>query len=175
MATIRQDPVVCDTLPFAMAKKEILPLIPVFRPSITEQEIQAVCEVLRSGWLGLGPVTKDFEDALKEYFGVPEVVTLNSGTAALHLALRVLDIAPGDEVIVPTITFVSTAHVAEYCGAKVVFADIDEDTLCVNPDDVRRKITPKTRAIFAVHYGGHPCEMDQLSDMAGAQSIHLIE
>jgi len=175
MATIRQDPVICGTLLFAMAKKEPLPLIPVFRPSITEQEIQAVCDVLRSGWLGLGPVTKEFEDALEEYFGVPEVVTLNSGTAALHLALRVLDIGPGDEVIVPTITFVSTAHVAEYCGAKVVFADIDEDTLCVNPDDVCRKITPKTRAIFAVHYGGHPCEMDRLSDLAGARSIHLIE
>ncbi|MFH1741618.1 MAG: DegT/DnrJ/EryC1/StrS aminotransferase family protein [bacterium] len=156
-------------------KSSSLPLIPVFRPSITDEEIQAVSEVLRSGWLGLGPKTKEFEDALKAYFGVPEVVALNSGTAALHLALRVLDIGPGDEVIVPTITFVSTAHVVEYCGAHVVFADIDEETLCVNPDDVRRKISGKTKAIFAVHYGGHPCEMDHLSDLAGARNVHLIE
>ncbi len=154
---------------------DTIPLIPVFRPSITEEEIEAVTEVLRSGWLGLGPKTKEFEDAFKEYLGVPEMVALNSGTAALHLALRVLGIGPGDEVIVPTITFVSTAHVVKYCGAEVVFADVDEETLCINPDDVARKISSRTKAVIPVHYGGHPCEMSQLSDMAGAEGFHLIE
>ncbi len=151
------------------------PLIPVFRPSITEEEIAAVTEVMRSGWLGLGPKTKEFEDAFKEYLEIPEMVALNSGTAALHLALRVLGIGPGDEVIVPTITFVSTAHVVKYCGADAVFADVDEETLCINPDDVARKITDRTKAVIAVHYGGHPCDMGQLSDMAGAHGFHLIE
>ncbi len=152
-----------------------LPLIPVFRPSITEEEILAVSEVLRSGWIGLGPKTKEFEEALKVYLGVPEVVALNSGTAALHLALRLLEIGPGDEVIVPTITFVSTAHVVEYCGARVVFADIDEETLCISPDDVRRKMTNRTKAVIAVHYGGHPCEMALLKELVEGRGVHLME
>jgi perosamine synthetase len=151
------------------------PLIPVSRRSITEEEIEAVSEVLRSGWIGLGPKTREFEDNLKEYLGVPEVVALNSGTSALHLALRVLDIGPGDEIIVPTMTFVSTAHVVEYCGAQAVFADIDEETLCINLDDVRRKITDQTKGIIPVHYGGHPCEMSHLSELAGARGLHLVE
>ncbi|MBD3265694.1 aminotransferase class I/II-fold pyridoxal phosphate-dependent enzyme, partial [bacterium] len=129
-------------------------MIPVFRPSITQEEIDAVTEVMQSGWLGLGPVTAQFESALAAYFGVKHAVGVNSGTAALHLALEVLDLQPEDEVIVPTITFVSTAHVVQYCGAKVVFADVDEDTLCINTDDVRRKITDKTRAVLPVHYSG---------------------
>ena len=78
-------------------------------------------------------------------------------------------------MIVPTITFVSTAHVVKYCGAEVVFADVDEETLCINPDDVARKISSRTKAVIPVHYGGHPCEMSQLSDMAGAEGFHLIE
>jgi perosamine synthetase len=102
-----------------MVKKQADSMIPVFRPSITQEEIDAVTEVLKSGWLGLGPVTEQFETALAAYFGVRHVVAVNSGTAALHLALAMLDLQPGDEVIVPTITFVSTAHVVEYCDAKV--------------------------------------------------------
>jgi perosamine synthetase len=150
-------------------------LIPVFRPSITQEEIDAVTQVMKSGWLGLGPVTQEFEEALASYFGVKHVIGVNSGTAALHMALDVLNLEPDDEVIVPTITFVSTAHVVEYCGAKVVFADVEEDTLCINVDDVRRKITKKTKAIIPVHYGGHPCNLDALEDAIGKRDITIIE
>ncbi|MBZ0258037.1 DegT/DnrJ/EryC1/StrS aminotransferase family protein [bacterium] len=149
--------------------------IPVFRPSITEEEIQAVTEVMRSGWLGLGPVTAEFEKELGEAFDVEHVVAVNSGTAALHLALLLLDLQPGDEVIIPTVTFVSTAHVVEYCGATPVFADVCDDTLCINPDDVRRKITKKTKAIMPVHYGGHPVELDKLRSIIGNRNITIIE
>ncbi len=149
--------------------------IPVFRPSITEEEINAVADVMRSGWLGLGPVTGQFEEALAKEFDVPHVVAVNSGTAALHLALMLLNLEPDDEVIVPTITFVSTAHVVEYCGGKVVFADVEEDTLCLNMDDVRRKITDKTKAILPVHYGGHPCEMAELKEITYPRCLTVIE
>lgn len=159
----------------AKSKRGYLPQIPVFRPSITQAEIDAVADVMRSGWLGLGPVTEQFENDLAKYFGVDHVIALNSGTAALHLAVQLLDLQPGDEVIVPTITFISTAHVAGYCGAQAVFADVDEDTLCISVDDVRRKITPRTRAILPVHYGGHPCDMDGLRDAVGDRKITIIE
>src|SRR5690606_4491186 len=102
--------------------------------------------VMKSGWLGLGPVTEEFDEALAQALGVKHVIAVNSGTAALHLALQLLNLQPDDEVIVPTITFVSTAHVVRYCGARVIFADVDEDTLCIKMDDVRRKVTEKTRA-----------------------------
>lgn len=149
--------------------------IPVFRPSITEEEIQAVTDVMRSGWLGLGPVTAEFEKELGEAFGVEHVAAMNSGTAALHLALLLLDLQPGDEVIVPTVTFISTGHVVEYCGATPVFADVCEDTLCMNPDDVKRKITKNTKAIMPVHYGGHPVELDRLREIIGDRNITIIE
>ena len=149
--------------------------IPVFRPSITQAEIDAVTKVMRSGWLGLGPVTEQFEIALAKHFGVEHVIALNSGTAALHLAMQILGLKPEDEVIVPTVTFISTAHVVHYCGAKVVFADVDEDTLCINVDDVRRKITPHTKAVIPVHYGGHPCDMDGIRDAIGDRQITIIE
>lgn len=150
-------------------------LIPVFRPSITEEEIEAVAQVMRSGWLGLGPVTGEFERALENAFGAKRVVAVNSGTAALHLAMCLLDLKPEDEVIVPAVTFVSTAHVVEYCGAKVVFADVDEETLCIDIDDVRRKITDRTRAVVPVHYAGHPCDLDGLRDAVRGRNITIVE
>ncbi len=155
--------------------KKISHTIPVFRPSITEEEIQAVTKVMRSGWLGLGPITEEFEDALAHEFDAKHVTTLNSGTAALHLALYLLDLNPDDEVIIPTITFVSTAHVVRYCGAKVVFADVERDTLCIDVEDVKRKITDKTRAIIPVHYGGHPCKLDELNKLIEGKNITLVE
>lgn len=152
-----------------------LPQIPVFKPSITEAEIEAVTRVLRSGWLGLGPETARFESKLKTYIGCHDVIALNSGTAALHLAMVTAGITPGDEVLVPTITFVSTAHAAEYCGATPVFVDVDPQTLCMDPDDAARKITRKTKAIVPVHYGGHPCPMDEINALAGQHQLTVIE
>lgn len=150
-------------------------MIPVFRPSIGPEEIAAVTEVMQSGWLGLGPKTAEFESALADYFGVEHVVAVNSGTAALHLAVELLNLEPGDEVIVPTITFVSTAHVVEYCGGTVVFADVNEDTLSLNLDDVERKISDNTRAIIPVHYGGHPVDLDRLKAITSGRDITIIE
>lgn len=148
-------------------------MIQLFKPFMDEEEVQAVGEVLLSGWIGLGPKTAEFERQLANYIGVPHMVALNSATAALDLALRLLNIEEGDEVIVPTMTFVSTAHVVIYNRAKPVFADIDANTLNLDLDDVARKITPRTKAIIPVHYGGRPVDIDRLREVAGA--IPIIE
>lgn len=150
-------------------------LIPVLRPSITDAEIDAVVEVMRSGWLGLGPKTAEFEKAIAEKYQAKHCVALNSGTAALHLALASLDLKPDDEIIVSPMTFVSTVHAISYCGAKPVFADVLPDTMNINPGDVARKITPKTRAILAVDLAGHPCDLDELMDLAQEHGLIFIE
>lgn len=149
-------------------------MIPVFRPSMGDEEINAVAEVLRSGWLGLGPKTKEFEERFAEYVGMKYAIALNSCTAALHLALNVLGINSG-EVITTPITFVSTAHAILYNNATPVFADIQEDTLNIDPRDIERKITAKTKAIIPVHYGGHPCAMDEIMDIANEHNLSVIE
>jgi len=150
-------------------------MIPVLRPSFGDEEIEAVAEVLRSGWAGLGPKTAEFEETFARYTGCDYVVGLNSGTAALHLAALALHLGPEDEVIVTPITFVSTVHAIKYCGAKPVFADVDPGTLNLDPADVERKISSRTRAIFCVHYAGHPCDLDALQQMAEPRGIHIVE
>jgi perosamine synthetase len=150
-------------------------VIPLFRPSISNEEISAVTEVLKSGWWGLGPKTAEFEEKFAKYVGARHAVALNSGTAALHLALALLDLKRGDEVIVPPITFVSTAHAVVYNGAKPVFADVYEDNLCIDVEDVARKITKRTRAIMPVHYAGHPCNMDGLREIIKGTRIVIVE
>jgi len=150
-------------------------MIPLFRPSYSNEEAEAVAETLRSGWVGLGPKTAQFEREFSQYVNSPYCVALNSGTAALHLALISLDLKRGDEVIVTPITFVSTVHVIEYVGATPVFADVEPDTLNIDPDDVKRKITSRTRAILPVHYGGHPCDMDALSKVSQDRGITIVE
>jgi perosamine synthetase len=150
-------------------------MIPVFKPSITQKEISAVIKVLKSGWLGLGPKTEEFEKKFSQYIGARFAVGLNSGTSALHLALNVLGIKRGDEVIVPTITFVSTAHAVLYNQAKPVFADVDPDTLCIDPQDIKKKITSKTKAIIPVHYSGHPADLDKIYEIVKKKNIEIIE
>lgn len=150
-------------------------MIQVFSPDIGDQEIAAVAKVLRSGWIGLGPTTQRLEQAFAHYIGVKHAVGLNSCTAALHLALEVLEVGPGDEVIVPTITFVSTAHAVVYTGAKPVFADVLEDTLNIDVADIRRKITNRAKVILPVHYGGHPCDMDEIHELAQEHDIEVVE
>lgn len=142
-------------------------MIQLFKPYMGDEEVAAVSEVIRSGWIGLGPKTAEFEKRFAQYIGVPHVVGLNSATAALDLAIRLLNIGPGDEIIVPTMTFVSTAHAIVYSQATPVFADVDEATLNLDLDEVARKITPRTKAIIAVHYGGRPVEIDKLQSVAG--------
>lgn len=150
-------------------------MIPVFRPSVSDDEIAAVAEVLRSGWWGLGPKTREFEQAFAAYIGIPHAVALNSGTAALHLALHLLQLGPEDEVLVPTITFVSTAHAAVYEGARPVFVDVCPDTCCMDPEDAARKITPRTRVILPVHYGGHPADLDAIHALAQEHRLAVVE
>ena len=150
-------------------------MIQLFKPSITDLEIQAVTEVLRSGWLGLGPKTAEFEGAFARRLGAKHAVALNSGTAALHLALKVLRVGPGDEVLVPAITFASTAEVVLYVGARPVFVDVEPDTLNLSLQDLERKITPRTRGVIAVHYGGHPCDMDELQQLARERNLFVVE
>lgn len=150
-------------------------MIPVFRPSVGEEELEAIREVLESGWLGLGPKTTLFEDRFKEYIGIEYAVGLNSCTAALHLALKVLEIGEGDEVLVPSLTFVSTIHAVLYNQAIPVFVDVEEDTLTMSMEDIERKITPKTRAILPVDYAGHPCDLDPILNIAQDKGIYVVE
>ena len=150
-------------------------LIPVLQPSIGQEEIDAVSDVLRSGWLGLGPKTEQFEQEFAKYVGSRFAVALNSGTATLHLAMDILGIGPGDEVIVPSITFISTVHAVSYVGATPVFADIEPDTMNISPADIQRKITDKTKAIIVVHMGGHPCDMDVIHELAHSKGIKVVE
>jgi len=150
-------------------------MIQVFKPSITEVEIQAVADVLRSGWIGLGPKTAEFERTFAAYVGASYAVGVNSATAALDLALKLLGINHGDEVIVPAMTFVSTAHVVAYNLATPIFADSDPETLGISIDDVASKITCRTKAIIPVHYGGRPIDMDRLKGVVEGTGIKIIE
>lgn len=149
--------------------------IPVLQPLIGDEEIDAVAEVMRSGWLGLGPRTEQFERQFAAFAGSRFAVAMNSGTAALHLALDALKLGPGDEVIVPPITFVSTIHAVSYVGATPVFADVEPDTMNLSAADIERKITARTKAILTVHLAGHPCDMDAIHALAAARGIKVIE
>jgi len=148
--------------------------IPVFRPYSTEEEVDAVAEVLRSGWWGQGPKTVEFEKQFAAFTSSQYAVSVNSATAALHLALAVIGVE-GGEVITTAMTFVSTNHAVLYNKATPVFADIQADTLNIDPDDIERKITPRTRAIIPVHYGGHPADLDRIYDIANRHNLVVIE
>ncbi len=128
--------------------------LPFGRPNFSEKEIEAVARVMRSGWVGMGPETLTFEQELAQSVGVEHVVTVNSCTSALFLSLLVQGVGPGDEVICPSLTWCSTANAALYLGAKPVFCDIDADTLSVTPETIRAVLTPRTKAVMIVHFGG---------------------
>jgi perosamine synthetase len=149
-------------------------MIPVFKPSFGDEELEALREPFRTGWIGLGPKTREFEEAFARYIGTRFAVGLNSGTAALHLALKVLEIEE-TEVITTPLTFVSTNHAILYNGGIPVFADIEPETLNIDPAEIRKNITPKTKAIVVVHYGGHACDMDPILEMAKERNIRVIE
>ncbi len=144
-------------------------------PRLPEEAIEAVTEVLRSGWLGTGPRVAAFEEAFAQYIGAPFAVAVSSCTAALHLALSLIGVGPGDEVITSPMTFAATANVIVHMGARPVFADVDPRTGNLDPEAVQDAITPRTRAIIVVHYTGRPCEMDAFIDLAQRHGIFLIE
>ena len=149
--------------------------IPLSAPDITEAEIEAVSAVLRTNSLSLGPKLEEFEGALSAYHGMPHAIAVNSGTAALHLAIRALGIGEGDEVIVPSFTFIAVANAVRYERATPVFVDIDPLTLNIDPACVEAVITPRTRAIVVVHTFGVPAEMDALMQLARSHNLFVIE
>ena len=150
-------------------------LLPFSRPSLGEEEISEVVDVLRSGWITSGPRVKRFEQAFCERLGVEHAVAVCSATAGLHLALATLDLRAEDEVIVPSLTWASTANVVELCGAKTVFADVDPGTLCMDPVDAKRRITARTRAIIPVHFAGQAVDLDAFRELARAHSLDLVQ
>lgn len=141
---------------------------------IDDQDIASVAEALRSAWLTTGPKVGEFERAFADFCGASEGVAVNSGTAALHAAMHALKIGPGDEVIVPAITFAASANAAVYEGGTPVFADVEPDTLLIDPASVEKRITPHTRAIVAVDYGGQPADYDALQALAAERGIRLV-
>jgi len=149
-------------------------MIPYGRHSINDTDIEAVVKALRSDWLTTGPLVEEFERALEEIVGAP-CVSVSSGTAALHCAYAAIGLEPGDEVITPPITFIATQATAALFGAKIVFADVQSDTANIDPAAVEAAITPRTKAIVAVDYAGHPADLDELRAIADKHGIYLIE
>ena len=143
--------------------------------AIDEDDRKAVDEVLRGEWLTTGPYVGKFEEALCRFTGAPHAVAVNTGTAALHAAMDAAGIGPGDEVIVPAISFVASSNCILYKSGTPVFADVEADTLNIDPADVARKIGPRTRAIVAVDFAGHPCDHDALRELAASREIPVIE
>ena len=144
-------------------------------PALGEEEIAEVVATLRSGWIGTGPRVQRFERAFAEYVDSPHAVAVSSCTAALHLALLALGVGPGDEVIVPAMTFAATANVVVHVGARPVFADVDRATLCLDPEDAARRVTTRTRAIIPVHFGGRPCDMDSILALSREHGLVVVE
>ena len=149
--------------------------LPFSPPFIGEEEIAEVVDSLRSGWITTGPKTKRFEQAFAEYLGAPAALGLSSCTAGLHTALEVAGIGPGDEVITTPMTFTATVAVVEHVGARPVLVDVEPDTLNIDPALVRAAVTERTRAVIAVHYGGHPCELDELRAICAEHDLLLVE
>ncbi len=149
--------------------------LPFSRPSITEEEISAVGKVLRSGWITTGPMCAEFEQKFCKFTGCREAVALSSATAGMHLLLKALEIGPGDEVITPSMTWVSTVNLIVLAGAVPVFVDVDADTLLVSGDSIRERITDRTRLIIPVHFGGIPVDLDPIRKLASDRNIFLAE
>ena len=141
-----------------------------------KKEEQEVLRVLHSRWLSTGPVTQRFEKTFSEYLGGGYAIAVSNGTAALHLALKSLDLKEGDEIILPSLTFIATANAVLYIGAKPIFADIvSKEDLNISPEEIERKITKKTKAIMVMHYGGYPCDMKAILGIAKRHGLYVIE
>ncbi len=150
-------------------------MIPYGRQWLDDEDIQAVAEVMRSDFITTGPKADKFEQEVAKYTGAKYAVAVSNGTAALHLACLAAGIQPGDEVITTAITFAASANCVLYCGGKPVFADIDPVTYNIDPEDVRRKITSRTKAVIPVHFAGQPCRMDEIHQLAEEYGLTVIE
>ena len=150
-------------------------LMPVSRPSIGDEELEEVRKVFATRWLGMGAWVFKFEEKLKKFTGAPHAIAVNTGTTALHLALDSIGVKKGDEVIVPSLTFVASAQAIMATGAKPVFCDIEKDTLNMDVSDMCKRITKKTRAIMPVHFRGLPCDMAAILRIARSKKIRVVE
>lgn len=155
-----------------MMRKDFLPFS---RPSISDADVAAVVQVLRSGWITTGPRNAEFEQAVCAFTGAGGAATVASATGGMHVLLKALGIGPGDEVITPSMTWVSTPNLIALAGAKPVFVDVDRDTLMVDAVRIAAVITDRTRLIIPVHFAGAPADMAPIRDMAAARGIHLVE
>ena len=150
--------------------------VPFFRLELDEEDINSVASVLRSGWLTTGPQVASFEQEFAEFVGGDVgAVAVASNTGGMHLVLEALGIGPGDEVIIATLTFTATAEVVRHLGAEVVFVDVDRQSLCVDPDEIASAITPRSRAIMPVHFGGRPCDMGRIYELAEPLGIPVVD
>jgi perosamine synthetase len=149
--------------------------IPFHKPYITEDEISGVVDSLRSGWITMGPKTLEFEEGFGRYVGAKHAVSMNSCTACLHLALGAVGLKEDDEVIIPAITFTATAEVITYFRALPVLVDVEEETCNIDASKIEERITERTKAIIPVHYGGQPCDMDEISAIAKRHNLFVIE
>lgn len=149
--------------------------LPFSRPTLEWEEIDEVVDSMRSGWITMGPKVAKLEQVFWEWSGGQEAIAVNSATAGLHLALLALNLNPGDEVITTPITWPSTVNNIEVCGATPVFADVDPDTLQINPAEVEKRITSKTKAVIPVHFAGAPCDLKPIRDICARHGISLVE
>jgi len=149
--------------------------LPFARPSVSEDAINEVVESIRSGWLAMGPKTIRFEENFSKYTGASWSVSVNSATAGLHTTLLALDIGPGDEVITTPMTFAATVNTIMFAGARPVLADIDRNTLNIDPDKIEKAVTKNTKAIIPVHFAGMPCDMDRIEAIADKYGLAIIE
>lgn len=149
--------------------------IPYGRQWLDEDEIEAVCRVLRSDWITQGPTIQAFEEAMASRCGARYAVAVATGTAALHCACFAAGIGPGDEVVTSPLTFVASANAVLYLGGRPVFADVEEDTGLIEPDEIERRITPRTKAIIPVDFAGHPTNLDAIKDIASRHRLMVIE
>lgn len=150
-------------------------MIPYGKQTIDQDDIQAVVDVLQSDFLTTGPQIAEFEQTVADYVGVKYAVAISNGTSALHAACFAAGIGPGDEVITTPLTFAASANCVLYCGGTPVFADVDPKTYNIDPEDIRRKITDRTKAIIAVHLAGQPCDMDAIHSIAREHGLIVIE
>ena len=159
------------------AKKETAQeFLPVAAPVIGDLEIECVTDAIRSSWVSsIGPYIDKFEAGFAQYIGVKHAIAVSNGTTALHLALHALGIGPGDEVIIPDLTFAATAHTVLQTGATPVLVDVEPDTWCIDPRAVARAVSEKTRAIMPVHLFGHPADMEVINEIAAAHKLFVIE
>jgi len=149
--------------------------IRLFKPSLGDEELQKIREAFERGWIGLGPAVKDFESAWSEWLGCRSSLAVNSATAALHLAVMAYGFKPGKKVLVPVITFASTAFAAVYNDLEPVFVDVDFETLQMSLDDLQRKYTPDCVAVIPVHFTGHPAPMEKIAEFARLNNLKVIE